>query len=133
MRDNAFSPALLENYPRNADRPDVEIGWAQGFLSDGRPWSASILEDDEGDRVLALSYPALPHEDENAEQVIQYLIAERLLVPLVNELEFIVAEQRDDLLSKEPVWMIEVLLSNADQTWARPGFTVRELSEYRVH
>jgi hypothetical protein len=113
--------AITPDYPDTVERA-TEIGWAQGVLQDGRPWLASLWEDDEGDRVLALSYPALPHEDENS--VIEHLIAEGLLLPLVDELEFIVAEQRDDPLTKEPVWMIEVLLSNADQAWARPGFTI---------
>ena len=94
---------------------------------------ASILEDEEGDRTLAISYPALPHEEENESILINQLIAESLLVPLVDEIEFVVVEKRNDLFSSEPIWMIEVLLRNDDHEWARPGFTVRELSEYRLH
>ena len=133
MHDPMFSPVMNSGYPHDEKRPDTEIGWAQGLLSDGRPWLASILEDDEGDRTLSISYPALAHEEENESILINQLIAESLLVPLVDEIEFVVVEKRDDLFSSEPIWMIEVLLRNADHEWARPAFTVRELSEYRLH
>ncbi len=29
--------------------------------------------------------------------------------------------------------MIEILLSDDENEWARPGFVVRDLTEYRVH
>lgn len=29
--------------------------------------------------------------------------------------------------------MIEILLSDYENDWARPGFPVRDLSEYRLH
>ena len=133
MHDTKSVPALAAGYPPQPTRPDIEIGWAQGLLSDGRPWIASILEDEEGDRTLVMSYPALAHEEDNERVVVEHLLAEQLLVPLVDDVEFVVAEKRDDLFSPEPIWMIEVLLRSADQEWARPGFTVHALSEYRLH
>lgn len=133
MHDTKSVPALVQGYPPHPTRPDTEIGWAQGLLSDGRPWIASILEDEEGDRTLVMSYPALAHEEDNERVVVEHLLAEQLLVPLVDEVEFVVAEKRDDLFSPEPIWMIEVLLRSADQEWARPGFTLHDLSEYRLH
>ena len=80
-----------------------------------------------------MSYPALALEEDNERVVVEHLLAEQLLVPLVDDVEFVVAEKRDDLFSPEPIWMIEVLLRSADQEWARPGFTVHDLSEYRLH
>ena len=85
-------------------------------------WLASILEDEKGDLTLAMSYPTLPHEEGNESILINQLIAESLLVPLVDAIEFVVVEKRDELFSSEPIWMIEVLLRNADHEWARPGF-----------
>ena len=29
--------------------------------------------------------------------------------------------------------MIDILLSNAEYEWAKPGFPVRDLKEYRLH
>ena len=54
---------------------------------------------------------------------------EELVVPLADGIEFFVAEKRDDLVSPAPIWMIEILLSDYENDWARPGFPVRDLSE----
>jgi hypothetical protein len=37
MHDPMFSPVMYSGYPHDEKRPDTEIGWAQGLLSDGRP------------------------------------------------------------------------------------------------
>jgi len=58
---------------------------------------------------------------------------EELVVPLGEEIEYFVAEKRDDLFSPVPIWMVDILLSNAEHEWARPGFPVRDLKEYRLH
>lgn len=55
------------------------------------------------------------------------------MVPLADGIEFFVAEKRDDHFSPAPIWMIEILLSDYENDWARPGFPVRDLSEYRLH
>ena len=72
MHDTKSVPALAAGYPPQPTRPDTEIGWAQGLLSDGRPWIASILEDEEGDRTLVMSYPALAHEEDNERVVVEH-------------------------------------------------------------
>ena len=133
MRENKVIAAIAPDYPNHETGPATEIGWAQGVFTDGRPWLASLWEDDEGDRTLSLSYPALEYEEENEEALIQRLLDEELLIPLADGIEFFVAEKRDDLFSHDPIWMIEILLSDHENDWARPGFTVRELSEYQVH
>jgi hypothetical protein len=125
-----YVPDLADNAEKEA-KPPAKIGWAQGVLSDGRSWIASLWEDDEGDRTLSISYPATEYEDE--ESLIQRLLDESLVVPLADGIEYFVAEKRDDLFSPDPIWMIEILLSDHENDWARPGFTVCELSEYRVH
>ncbi len=133
MRENKATPAVAPDYPNTEARPAAEIGWAQGVLSDGRPWLASLWEDDEGDRTLSITYPAAEHEEEDEEALIQRLLDEELVVPLADGIEFFVAEKRDDLFSPAPIWMIEILLSDYENDWARPGFPVRDLSEYRLH
>lgn len=133
MRENKATPAVAPDYPNTEARPAAEIGWAQGVLSDGRPWLASLWEDDEGDRTLSITYPAAEHEEEDEEALIQRLLDEELVVPLADRIEFFVAEKRDDLFSPAPIWMIEILLSDYENDWARPGFPVRDLSEYRLH
>ena len=133
MRENKATPAVAPDYPNTEARPAAEIGWAQGVLSDGRPWLASLWEDDEGDRTLSITYPAAEHEEEDEEALIQRLLDEELVVPLADGIEFFVAEKRDDLYSPAPIWMIEILLSDYENDWARPGFPVRDLSEYRLH
>ena len=133
MRENKATPAVAPDYPDTETRPAAEIGWAQGVLSDGRPWLASLWEDDEGDRTLSITYPAAEHEEEDEEALIQRLLDEELVVPLADGIEFFVAEKRDDLFSPAPIWMIEILLSDYENDWARPGFPVRDLSEYRLH
>ena len=133
MRENKATPAVAPDYPNTEAQPAAEIGWAQGVLSDGRPWLASLWEDDEGDRTLSITYPAAEHEEEDEEALIQRLLDEELVVPLADGIEFFVAEKRDDLFSPAPIWMIEILLSDYENDWARPGFPVRDLSEYRLH
>lgn len=133
MRENKATPAVAPDYPNTEARPAAEIGWAQGVFSDGRPWLASLWEDDEGDRTLSITYPAAEHEEEDEEALIQRLLDEELVVPLADGIEFFVAEKRDDLFSPAPIWMIEILLSDYENDWARPGFPVRDLSEYRLH
>ena len=133
MLENKATPAVAPDYPDTEARPAAEIGWAQGVLSDGRPWLASLWEDDEGDRTLSITYPAAKHEEEDEEALIQRLLDEELVVPLADGIEFFVAEKRDDLFSPAPIWMIEILLSDYENDWARPGFPVRDLSEYRLH
>ena len=133
MRENKATPAVAPDYPNTEARPAAEIGWAQGVLSDGRPWLASLWEDDEGDRTLSIAYPAAEHEEEDEEALIQRLLDEELVVPLADGIEFFVAEKRDDHFSPAPIWMIEILLSDYENDWARPGFPVRDLSEYRLH
>lgn len=133
MRENKATPAVAPDYPNTEARPAAEIGWAQGVFSDGRPWLASLWEDDEGDRTLSITYPAAEHEEEDEEALIQRLLDEELVVPLADGIEFFVAEKRDDLYSPAPIWMIEILLSDYENDWARPGFPVRDLSEYRLH
>lgn len=133
MRENKATPAVAPDYPNTEARPAAEIGCAQGVLSDGRPWLASLWEDDEGDRTLSITYPAAEHEEEDEEALIQRLLDEELVVPLADGIEFFVAEKRDDLFSPAPIWMIEILLSDYENDWARPGFPVRDLSEYRLH
>ena len=133
MRENKATPAVAPDYPNTEARPAAEIGWAQGVLSDGRPWLASLWEDDEGDRTLSITYPAAEHEEEDEEALIQRLLDEELVVPLADGIEFFVAEKRDDLFSPAPIWMIEILLSDYENDWARPGFPVRDLREYRLH
>ena len=75
---NQYLSRRLENY-----RDLTEIAWDQGEMNDGRPWLASLWEDQEGDKTLSLAFPAMDHEE--------------------------------------------------DIGWAKPGFTVRDMSEYRVH
>jgi hypothetical protein len=127
-----YFPELADNAEEEA-KPPAKIGWAQGVLSDGRSWFASLWEDDEGDRTLSISYPATGYEDEDEETLIQRLLDESLVVPLADGIEYFVAEKRDDLFSPDPIWMIEILLSDDENEWARPGFVVRDLNEYRVH
>jgi hypothetical protein len=126
------SPALAPDYPDTANRA-TEMGWAQGVMNDGRPWLASLWEDEDGDRTLALLFGAEEDAALDEEAVIQMLVAEGLVVPVESEIDFFICEQRDDLFSPTPLWMVEVLLSDAEREWARPGFTVQALSEYRVY
>jgi len=126
------SPALAPDYPDTANRA-TEMGWAQGVMHDGRPWLASLREDDDGDRTLSLVFAAKDYAALDEEDVIQLLITERLVVPVAAEIEFYICEQRDDLFSPTPLWMVDILLSDAETEWAKPGFPVRALSEYRLH
>jgi hypothetical protein len=58
MRDTQpATPAIAPDYPDTANRA-TEMGWAEGRLSDGRPWMASLWEDEEGDRTLSLAFAA---------------------------------------------------------------------------
>jgi len=124
----------IADYADKEANPPAKIGWAQGLLSDGRSWIAALWEDDEGDRTLSISYPATEYDDEEDEEtLVQRLLDEELVVPLADGIEFFVAEKRDDLFSPDPIWMIEILLSDYENEWARPGFVVRDLNEYRVH
>jgi hypothetical protein len=127
-----YVPDLADNAEKEA-KPPAKNGCAQGVLNDGRSWFASLWEDDEGDRTLSISYPATGYEDEDEETLIQRLLDESLVVPLADGIEYFVAEKRDDLFSPDPIWMIEILLSDDENEWARPGFVVRDLNEYRVH
>jgi hypothetical protein len=77
--------------------------------------------------------PPKPGQALDEEYVIHRLIEEGLVVPVVPALEFYLCEQRNDLFSPTPLWMVEVLQRDAEGEWARPGFTVRALSEYRLH
>jgi len=124
---------MAPDYADHEAAPPAKIGWAQGVLSDGRSWMAALWEDDEGDRTLSISYPANGYGDEDEEALIQQLLDEKLVVPLADGIEFFVAEKRDDLFSPDPIWMVEILLSDFENEWARPGFVVRDLNEYRVH
>ena len=128
------SPGIAPEYPDKEVRPAAEIGWSEGVLSDGRPWLASLWEDDDGDRTLSITYPSAEYEEDDDEcQMIQRLLDEELVVPLGEEIEYFVAEKRDDLFSPVPIWMIDILLGNAENEWAKPGFLVRDLKEYRLH
>jgi hypothetical protein len=128
------SPGIAPEYPDTEVRPAAEIGWSEGVLSDGRPWLASLWEDDDGDRTLSITYPSAEcEEDDDEYQMIQRLLDEELIVPLGEEIEYFVAEKRDDLFSPAPIWMIDILLSNPENEWAKPGFPVRDLKEYRLH
>ena len=126
------TPAIAPDYPDTANRA-TEMGWAQGVMNDGRPWLASLREDDDGDRTLSLVFAAKDYAALDEEDVIQLLITERLVVPVAAEIEFYICEQRDDLFSPTPLWMVDILLSDAETEWAKPGFPVRALSEYRLH
>jgi len=129
-----ISPAIAPDHPRTEDRGLTEIGWGQGEMNDGRPWLASLWEDHEGDRTLSLAFPAMEYEDIDEETLLLRLIEENLVVPLeACDIEFFICEKRDDLFSPNPIWMVEILLSDSENHWAKPGFTVRDLSEYRVH
>lgn len=130
MRD---TPAIAPDYPDTDERPITEMGWAQGVLSDGRPWLASLWEDEDGDRTLSLTFAVGADATDNEEELLQYLLYEGLLVPVAAKIEFFICEQRDDLFSPTPLWMVDVLLGDAGTEWAKPGFTVRALSEYRLH
>lgn len=133
MRDTQpTTPAIAPDYPDTANRA-TEMGWAEGMLGDGRPWLASLWEDAEGDRTLSLAFAAEAGEALAEEDVLQMLIAEELIVPVAEAIEFYLCEQRDDLFSPTPIWMVEVLLSQPGTEWAKPGFRVRALNEYRLH
>ena len=123
-------PALAPDYPATAEQT-TEIGWAHGILRDGKPWMASLWEDDEGDRTLALLFGAEEDAEMAEEAVLHRLIEEGLVELVAPEIECYLCEQRDDLFSPTPLWRVEVLLSDAEREWARPGFTVQALSEYR--
>ena len=128
------SPGIAPAYPDTKMRPATEIGWSEGILSDGRPWLASLWEDDDGDRTLSITYPSAEYEEgEDDCHTLQRVLDEELVVPLGEEIEYFVAEKRDDLFSPVPIWMIDILLSNAEYEWAKPGFPVRDLKEYRLH
>ncbi len=128
------TPAIAQDYPPTVDRGLTEIGWGQGEMNDGRPWLASLWEDHEGDKTLSLAFPALEAEDLDEESLLLRLIEDNLVVPLeACGIELFICEKRDDLFSPHPIWMVEILLSDGENQLARPGFTVRELSEYRVH
>ncbi len=128
------TPGITPDYPDTKTISAIEIGWSEGVLSDGRPWLASLWENDDGDCTLSITYPSADHEDEEEEcHLIQRLLDEELVVPLGEEIEYFVAEKRDDLFSPVPIWMIDILMSNAENEWARPGFPVRDLKEYRLH
>ena len=133
MHEMKYSHDMAPDYADHEAAPPAKIGWAQGVLSDGRSWMAALWEDDEGDRTLSISYPANGYGDEDEEALIQQLLDEKLVVPLADGIEFFVAEKRDDLFSPDPIWMVEILLSDFENEWARPGFVVRDLNEYRVH
>lgn len=133
MRDSkTVTPAMAPDDPDTADSA-IEMGWAQGVLSDGRPWLASLWEDADGDRTLSLTFAVGADATDNEEELLQYLLDEGLLVLVAAEIEFFICEQRDDLFSPTPLWMVDVLLGDAGTEWAKPGFTVRALSEYRLH
>lgn len=128
------TPGITPDYPNTKTISAIDIGWSEGVLSDGRPWLASLWENDDGDCTLSITYPSADHEDEEEEcHLIQRLLDEELVVPLGEEIEYFVAEKRDDLFSPVPIWMIDILLSNAENEWARPGSPVRDLKEYRLH
>lgn len=133
MHEMKYRHDMAPDYADHEAAPPAKIGWAQGVLSDGRSWMAALWEDDEGDRTLSISYPANGYGDEDEEALIQQLLDEKLVVPLADGIEFFVAEKRDDLFSPDPIWMVEILLSDFENEWARPGFVVRDLNEYRVH
>ena len=124
-------PALAPDYPAIAGRT-TEIGWAHGVMRDGQPWLASLWEDDEGDRTLSLLFGAEEDAALDEEAVLHRLIEEGLVERVVPEIECYFCEQRDDLFSPTPLWRVEVLLRDAAREWARPGFPVQALSEYRL-
>ncbi len=102
-------------------------------MSDGRLWMATLWEDPEGVRSLVFAFAALAHEVD-AEAVLLSLVEEGLLVPELScDIECPVCEKWAGLYGGDPLWVIEVLLSDRAKKWAEPGFTVRESSAYRVH
>lgn len=128
------TPGITPDYPDTKPISAIEIGWSEGVLSDGRPWLASLWENDDGDCTLSITYPSAEHEEgEDDCHTLERLLDEELVVPLGEEIEYFVAEKRDDLFSPVPIWMVDILLSNAEHEWARPGFPVRDLKEYRLH
>lgn len=134
MHEMKHRPDMAAEFADHEANPPANIGWAQGVLSDGRSWMAALWEDDEGDRTLSISYPANGYDDNvDEESLIQQLLDEELVVPLADGIEFFVAEKRDDLFSPDPIWMVEILLSDFENEWARPGFVVRDPSEHRIH
>ncbi len=79
---------------------------------------------------MAISYAALAHEKENGSILINQLIAETLLVPLVDAIEFVVVEKRDDLFRSEPIWIVGFPVKATVQNY-RPR-PLKHLGMYRV-
>ena len=82
---------------------------------------ASLWEDDEGDRTLSLLFGVEKDAEMAEKAVLHRLIAEGLIELVAPEVECYLCEQRYDLSSPTPLWLVEVLLRDAEREWARPG------------
>jgi hypothetical protein len=113
------------NFTKSADNPAVDVGWAEGTLSDGRPYRTECWAQD-GNTYLSFFFSRLGYETATAEAVAVLLEGEGLLQFLNANPPLTLEPFRD--ASGNDLWMATVVIATEGGSLAKDSL---DLKPYR--
>lgn len=103
------------NKTKTADTPEIDIGWNEGFMSDGCPYRAECWAQDQI-TMLTFFFSTNGKEHWNDERIAELLVAEGLLNFLSDE-KFVRAMPMTDDAGND-MWSVNIVVGDDDNTFA---------------
>jgi hypothetical protein len=109
------------NFSRTAENDVLDLGWAEGTLSDGRPYRAECWAQDQI-TMLTLFVPFKGMEHYN-DEMFQALLSKEGLIEFLGE-PYVSAAPIQDVRGNE-IWSINVVIGTEDGLCARDSIRLR--------
>ncbi len=110
------------NFSKTTENDVLDVGWNEGFLSDGRPYRAEMWCQDQ---VTSLTFfvPTSGIETISNQQFSDMLVREGL-VTFPSEERYVSAAPCTDA-SGNPVWSVNAVVGDEDSTFVEPKLLIR--------
>ena len=108
---------LIPNFVKTADNDVLDIGWAEGFLSDGHPYRAEYWAQDQIGMVTF--FFSIKGMEAHTDAMFQALLVNEDLVEFPNARTHLSASKLLDW-SGNPMWSVNVVIDTEEGLFARP-------------
>ena len=117
------------NFVKSAENEALDIGWNEGFLSDGRPYRAECWAEDQ---VTMLTFFFSTNGMENySDAMFIELLGKEELVEFLSEETYVSAMPVTDA-SGNDMWSVNVVIGSEDELLARDSVKLRAYDKENV-
>ena len=113
---------ITRNTSKTEDSEDIDIGWADGTLSDGRSYRAECWATDQI-TLLTFFFSTAQIEAYTDAQFIQ-LLEDEGLIEFFGDSEYVTGQTFEDPSGNE-MWSINIVIGDADNEFAKDSVTLQ--------